>query len=233
MSLPGDRTSAHILVVDDETDILELAQRTLRLAGFTVSTAANGAEALRLASEESPNVVILDGMLPDIDGLDVCASLRDQIHPPAVLFLSARSSSADKVQALMLGGDDYLTKPFDLDELVARVHTLVRRSTLLPSTVVRVGNLELDDAARTVKMGAKSVRLTPTEYSLLRHLAANRDKIVSKSELYSQVWRYDYENSNGAVETYIAYLRKKLRRLGPDPIETVRGAGYRLSTPRS
>lgn len=217
-----------VLVVDDEEGVRELVKGALAFAGYDIYEAFNGEEALFAVEDHSPDIVILDIMMPGIDGLDVCTKLRAKPFPPSILFLSAKDSVSEKVEALLSGGDDYLTKPFDVDELLARVHTLYRRRIALNPSTVTLGKLHLDDTARSVTAKGVTVRLTPTEYSILRYLVANPDRMVPREELYSQIWRYEFDPKNGSVETYVSYLRRKMGKISKDLILTIRGEGYQI-----
>jgi two-component system OmpR family response regulator len=217
-----------VLVVDDEAGVRELVKGALSFAGYDIYEAFNGEEALYVVEDHSPDIVILDIMMPGIDGLAVCAKLRAKANPPSILFLSAKDSVSEKVEGLLSGGDDYMTKPFDVDELLARVHTLYRRRIALNPSTISHGKLILDDTARSVTSKGVTVRLTPTEYSILRYLVANPDRMVPRDELYSQIWRYEFDPKNGSVETYVSYLRRKLSKISGDIILTIRGEGYQI-----
>ena len=217
-----------VLVVDDEAGVRELVKGTLRFAGYDIYEAYNGKEALIAVEDHHHDIVILDIMMPGMDGLAVCAEIRTRPNPPSILFLSAKDSVSEKVEGLLHGGDDYMTKPFDVDELLARVHTLFRRRNALNPSMVSHGKLTLDDTARTVSSNGISVRLTPTEYSIFRYLVANPDRMVPREELYAQIWRYEFDPNNGSVETYVSYLRRKLSKISKDLILTIRGEGYQI-----
>jgi two-component system, OmpR family, response regulator len=223
-----------ILVVDDEPNITELVTMALRYEGFEVAAAATGRSALSTVEEFRPDLVILDVMLPDLDGFEVARLLgRDGVKVP-VLFLTARDAVEDKVRGLTLAGGDYVTKPFSIEELVARVRVLLRRSS---SDAERAGPLEfadlsLDDDIHEVRRGGVAVELTATEFRLLRYLMQNAPRVLSKAQILDHVWNYDFGGDTSNVETYISYLRKKVDALGPPLIQTVRGVGYRLASPR-
>ncbi|WTL12377.1 response regulator transcription factor [Kribbella sp. NBC_01505] len=221
-----------VLVVDDEENILAMLTTTLRFAGFDVASAATGSEALEQAREFRPEVIVLDVMLPDLDGFEVCRRLRrDGVDAP-VLFLTARDAREDKVAGLTLGGDDYVTKPFDLDELVARINVLLKRgrSVRQAGERLRAGRVELDPDTHEVWSGGELVDLSATEFQLLHYLMLNAGRVLSKAQILDHVWKFDFQGDSGIVETYVYYLRRKLD--GPDGqlIRTVRGAGYLLRT---
>jgi two-component system OmpR family response regulator len=221
-----------ILVVDDESSISDLIATSLRFVGFDVRTAATGAEALRVSEEFEPHAIILDVMLPDIDGFEVCRQIRNEGLHVGVLFLSAKDEMKDKVQGLTIGGDDYMTKPFSLEELVARLRALLRRIGVTEQTVddekIRFADLELNEATHEARRAGNLLELSPTEFTLLRYLLINSDRVVSKSQILDHVWDYDFGGDAGIVETYISYLRKKIDIYEPPLIHTVRGVGYRL-----
>jgi two-component system, OmpR family, response regulator len=220
-----------LLVVDDEPTVRELLSATLRFAGFTVTSAATGAAAVDSARREPPDLVLLDVMLPDMDGFDVVRKLRAGGGRVPVLFLTARDAPADKVQGLTLGGDDYVTKPFDLAELIARIRAILRRTG--GSTVDRldIGDLTLDPDSRQVTRAGREVRLSPTEFKLLHHLMRNAGHVVSKTEILDKVWQYDFGGDPSIVDTYISYLRRKVDTVEPRLIRTVHGVGYVLHRP--
>ncbi|WFB08995.1 response regulator transcription factor [Streptomyces sp. LX-29] len=233
----ADSGGATVLVVEDEPSIADVLAITLRFHGFTVLTAGGVHAAVELAREARPDAVLLDIALPDGDGRQVCRVLRAERADLAVVFLTARDAPAEVVHGLALGGDDYITKPFNVDEVVARVRAVLRR-TRPPAgpdapppprpPVLRHGDLELDEATYTVRRGGRSVDLTPTEFALLRHLVRHADRIVPKEQLLRHVWRYEHAVESTVVETYISYLRRKLDPLGPPLIRTRRGVGYGL-----
>ncbi len=214
-----------ILVVDDEENITFLLDSAMRHFGFDVRVAATGFEALSQVERFAPDVVLLDVMLPDLDGFEIVRRLRRDGHKVPVLFLTARDAVDDKVRGLTLGGDDYVTKPFSLEEVVARVQVILRRHGAGSSKLV-LGDLEMDDDAHVVRRGEQVVALSPTEYKLLRFLLVNTGRVVSKSQILDHVWQYDFDGQATVVETYISYLRKKIDTLGPPLIQTVRGVGY-------
>lgn len=228
----ADGSPVRALVVDDEATLSDLLQMALRYEGWDVRTAANGQQALQLAREFRPDVIVLDIMMPDIDGLEVLRRLRaDGLETP-VLFLTAKDSVDDRVVGLTAGGDDYVTKPFSLEELVARLRGLIRRSTLVISDTVnpeiQVGDLVLNEESYEVRRGDDSIELTATEFELLRYLMRNPRRVLSKSQILDRVWSYDFGGKSSIVEIYISYLRKKIDALGSPMIHTVRGVGYML-----
>jgi len=225
-----DSEAASILVVDDEENITYLLGTALRHFGYKVETDASGRAALLHAAELQPQLVLLDVMLPDLDGFEVCRRMRDSgLHMP-VLFLTARDATEDKVRGLTLGGDDYVTKPFSLEEVVARVRAILRRAGITSANDpgLTYEDLEMDDEAHQVRRAGQLVDLSPTEYKLLRYLLANAGRVLSKPQILDHVWEYDFGGEATVVETYISYLRRKLDPLGPPLIQTVRGIGYAL-----
>ena len=218
-----------VLVTDDEDNIRFLLDAALRHFGFDVILAANGREALGAVADDKPDLIVLDVMLPDLDGFEVCRRLRaDGVRVP-VLFLTARDGTEEKVRGLTLGGDDYVTKPFSLEEVVARVRAILRRANgEAPSSVLRFGDLEMDEDAHVVRRGGVEVDLSPTEYKLLRYLLINAGRVVTRAQILDHVWEYDFGGEATVVETYVSYLRKKLDPLGAPLIKTVRGVGYAL-----
>ena len=224
--MPGER----LLLVDDEDNLRSMLDAALRHHGFDVVPVANGRDALDRAADAEPDLIVLDVMLPDLDGFEVCRRLRaDGDHTP-VLFLTARDATADKVRGLTLGGDDYLVKPFSLEELVARVQALLRRAgnTRQDDSVYRCADLEMHDDAHRVLRAGQEVALSPTEYNLLRYLLINKDRVLSKPQILDHVWQYDFDGDGGVVETYIGYLRRKVDTAEPRLIQTIRGVGYTL-----
>jgi len=232
-----DLATQRILVVDDENSISELIATSLKFVGFDVRTAASGAQALQIAEEFKPHALILDVMLPDQNGFEVCRQLRNEGHNVGVLFLTAKDSTEDKIAGLTIGGDDYMTKPFSLEELVARLRALLRRTgatQVIPDDEkIRFADLELDEATHEVRRAGNLIDLSPTEFLLLRYLMINADRVVSKSQILDHVWQYDFRGDMGIVETYVSYLRKKIDIYDPALIHTVRGVGYRLRLPAS
>ena len=221
-----------ILVVDDEPNITDLVAMALRYEGFEVETAGTGGAALTAVDAFRPELIILDVMLPDLDGFAVTERLQAARSKVPVLFLTARDAVEDKVRGLTLGGDDYVTKPFSLEELVARVRVLLRRSgTGEEAGPMIFADLELDDDTHEVRRDGTPVELTATEFRLLRYLMQNAPRVLSKAQILDHVWDYDFGGDANIVETYVSYIRKKLDALGPPLIQTVRGVGYRLNAP--
>lgn len=228
-------TVARILVVDDEPYITDLLGAALRFEGFSVDVAGTGQEAIAMAQRSSHDLVLLDVMLPDLNGTEVCRRLRaDGVRTP-VLFLTARDATEDKVAGLTMGGDDYVTKPFSLDELVARIHAVLRRTSGLAetaSTRLRFADLEMDDDTHEVWRQGVLIELTATEFNLLRYLLENARRVMSKSDIVDNVWTYEFDGDPNIVETYISYLRKKIDSFDPPLIHTIRGVGYSLRIAR-
>lgn len=229
-------TPARLLVVDDEATVRQLLSAALRFAGFEVSSAATAGEAVTSAAEEPPDLVLLDVMLPDADGFEVARRLRERHRPGhsgpvPVLFLTARDRQADKVAGLSLGADDYVTKPFDLEELIARIHAILRR-TQGHQVVVTVGELVLDAEGHQVTRAGQPVRVSATEFRLLRYLMENAGRVVSKAQILDRVWQYDFGGDASIVDTYISYLRRKVDTGEPKLIHTVHGVGYVIREPR-
>ena len=225
---------ARVLVVDDEPNITELVSMALRYEGFSVKTAATGRAALTAVSQFSPALVILDVMLPDIDGLEVLRRLNSAGHRVPIIFLTARDATEDKVHGLTVGGDDYVTKPFSIEELVARVRVVLRRHGAAgqESGRLQLADLELDDEAHEVRRAGRVIDLTTTEYRLLRYLLINAGRVLTRSQILDHVWHYDFGGDASVLETYISYLRRKIDRQGPPLVQTVRGVGYVLRAPR-
>ena len=226
----GKRDSTRILVVDDEESITDLLTTALRYEGFAVDAAHSGREALAAVTSFRPHLMVLDVMLPDFDGFDVARRLSDQRERVPVLFLTARDTTEDRVRGLTLGGDDYVSKPFSLEELIARVRAILRRTKATQDESARLAftDLEMDDDLHQVWRGGRPVELTATEYKLLRYLLINAPRVLSKAQILDHVWNYDFGGEANIVETYISYLRKKIDREGPPLIHTVRGVGYCL-----
>jgi len=222
-----------ILVVDDEPRITDLVAMALRYEGFDVATAGTGRAGLKLVEEFRPALVVLDVMLPDMDGFAVTERLAaDRVKVP-VLFLTARDAVEDKVRGLTLGGDDYVTKPFSIEELVARIRALLRRTDpVAESGPLVFVDLELDEETHEVRRAGTTVELTATEFRLLRYLMQNAPRVLSKAQILDHVWQYDFGGDANIVETYVSYLRRKVDGIGPPLIQTVRGVGYRLAVPR-
>jgi two-component system OmpR family response regulator len=224
--------TANLLVVEDDPTLRELLAASLRFAGFAVSTTASGAEAVRMATRLPPDLVVLDVMLPDLDGFEVLRRLRNGGGEVPVLFLTARDAGEDKVTGLTAGGDDYVTKPFRLEELIARIRAILRRTAGASRETLAVGDLELDPAARLVTRSGDVISLSPTEFTLLRFLMENADRVLERARILHQVWRYDFGGDASIVESYISYLRRKVDNREPRLIHTVRGIGYVLRRPR-
>ena len=218
-----------VLVVDDEPSIRDLLSRQLRFAGFSVAAVGNGNDAVIAAEKSSPDIILLDVMLPDMNGFSVTKAIRAKGIDVPVLFLSARDEEADRVTGLTVGGDDYVTKPFGLDEVVARIHAILRRSkkTEAEPSTIEVGEIKIDEDAHDVFVNGEVVDLSPTEYKLLRFLMSNPNRVLSKEQIIDHVWHYDFNGEMGIVESYISYLRKKLDPVTTEPlIRTKRGVGY-------
>ena len=226
-------TTARLLLVDDEDNLRSMLEAALRHSGFEVHPVANGRDALEAVPVVQPDLIVLDVMLPDLDGFDVCKRLRTSGDRTPVLFLTARDATDDRVRGLTMGGDDYLVKPFSLEELVARIIAVLRRSGLDPTADdLRCADLQMDDDAHLVLRGGTEVNLSPTEYNLLRYLLVNKGRVVSKAQILDHVWDYDFGGDGGVVETYIGYLRRKLDTIEPRLIQTIRGVGYTLRVPQ-
>ena len=224
--------SPRLLVVDDEATILELLSGSLRLAGFEVVTAASGAAAVRAATASRPDLVLLDVMLPDGDGFEALRRIRSGGSEVPVIFLTARDEVPDRVNGFAVGGDDYVTKPFSLEELLGRIRAVLKRTGAGgPRARLRVAGLELDEAAHEVKRDGALVELTPTEYRLLRFLMVNAGRVVSKGEILAHVWEHDPDRDDNAVEPVLSYLRRKVDQGEPRLINTVRSFGYILRIP--
>jgi two-component system OmpR family response regulator len=224
-----------VLVVDDEPNIIDVVSMALRYHGFDVAAARTGGEALTQARQWHPHVMVLDVMLPDMDGFEVARRLSDEGAGVPILFLSARDTTADKVRGLTTGGDDYVTKPFSLEELIARLRVILRRSGAhdAASSAMRFADLELDEDTREVTRGGEPIELTATEFRLLRYLMLNPRRVLTRAQLLDHVWSYDFGGDARVLETYISYLRKKIDA-GREPLlHTVRGVGYTLRLPRS
>jgi two-component system OmpR family response regulator len=228
----ADGSPIRVLVVDDEASLTDLLQMALRYEGWEIKTAADGSTAIATARDFRPDAVVLDIMLPDIDGLQVLQRMRADGNDVPVLFLTAKDSLDDRIAGLTAGGDDYVTKPFSLEEVVARLRGLIRRSTLTvdanESPVLAVGDLELDEDSHEVRRAGRLIELTATEFELLRYLMRNPRRVVSKSQILDRVWDYDFGGKSSVVEIYISYLRKKIDAEGAPMLHTVRGAGYMI-----
>ena len=229
MTVNGNGVEQRILVVDDERSIVDAVATALRYEGYEVEEAYNGRDALDAVARFEPDLVVLDWMLPDIEGIQVGRRLREQGFKTAVLFLTAKDATENKVEALRAGGDDYVTKPFSLAEIVARIQAILRRTAgALPGDVLRFDDLVLDEKRHEVFRGDTPITLTATEFSLLRYFMLNPRQVLSKGQILQNVWRYDFGGNSNVVETYVSYLRRKLHAAGPPVIKTVRQAGYML-----
>ena len=222
-----------VLVVDDEPSITDLVALALRYEGFTVEKAATGRAALASVGRFKPDLIVLDVMLPDLSGLDVLRRLSAEGRRVPVIFLTARDATEDKVHGLTVGGDDYVTKPFSIEELVARVRAVLRRhgDEGERDSKLTFVDLELDDDAHEVRRAGELIELTPTEYRLLRYLLANAGRVLTRNQILDHVWDYDFGGEASVLETYISYVRRKVDRFDPPLIQTVRGVGYVLRTP--
>jgi two-component system OmpR family response regulator len=223
-----------LLVVDDEPFLRDAVAASLRFLGFEVSTAETGTQALRQARDHPFDLIVLDVMLPDTDGFEIVRRLRGEGNNVPVIFLTARDTQADKVTGLTIGGDDYVTKPFGLEELAARVRTVLRRARPAEASaaVLTFSDIELDQDSYEVRRCGELIELSPTEFRLLRFLMLNPGRVMTRAELLDHVWDYDFGGSSTVVATYVAYLRRKLAQHGPDVIHTQRGVGYSLRLPR-
>jgi two-component system OmpR family response regulator len=227
---------ARLLVVEDEPNILELLSASLRYAGFEVITAAGGTEAVQAAQRHRPDLIVLDVMLPDMDGFDVIRRLRGGGARIPVVFLTARDGTDDKVRGLTLGGDDYVTKPFSLEEVIARIKAVLRRTRgegAEPTPRLKFADLELDEESHEVWRGGGLVQLSPTEFKLLRYFMSNANRVLSKMQILDHVWDYDFRGDTGIVESYVSVLRRKIDTMEPRLIHTLRGVGYVLRLPSS
>ncbi|WP_278044244.1 response regulator transcription factor [Herbihabitans rhizosphaerae] len=222
MSQPPTR----VLVVDDESYLADLVATALRYEGFDTATAGTSAEAISTAAEFAPDLIVLDVMLPDGSGVQTCERLRRNGNEAPVVFLTARDATEDKIAGLTAGGDDYVTKPFSLEELILRIRAVLRRTKSGPASVITFADLEIDDDAHTVRRHGQPVELTPTEYKLLRFLAVHAGKVVSKRQILDHVWEYDFGGNDAVVQTYISYLRRKIDSIDPPLIHTVPRIGY-------
>ncbi|GHF62293.1 two-component system OmpR family response regulator [Amycolatopsis bartoniae] len=229
------RRQARLLVVDDEPNMVELLAGSLRFAGFEVTTADDGPSALTQARRHRPDLLVLDVMLPGLDGFGVVRRLRAEGMRAPVLFLSARDAPEDKVTGLSLGGDDYVTKPFSLDELVARIEAVLRRTDPRDTRPPRlaVADIELDEGSHEVFKAGQPVELSPTEFRLLRYFMLNAGRVLSKQQILEGVWQFDFSGNNSVIESYVSYLRRKIDTTEPRLLRTVRGVGYQLRPPRT
>ncbi|HUB75830.1 MAG TPA: response regulator transcription factor [Solirubrobacteraceae bacterium] len=232
--LAGEEEPLRVLVVDDEPNIVDVISMALRFEGFAVESAGSGADAIAAVAQHRPSVIVLDVMLPDIDGFEVARRLAGARAGVPIIFLTARDATEDIVHGLTLGGDDYMTKPFSLEELVARIRTILRRSGIAEpeSSRLAFADLELDEDTREVARGGRPIELTATEFRLLRYLMLNPKRVLTRAQLLDHVWQYDFGGDARVLETYISYLRKKVDVEKPPLIHTVRGVGYALRLPR-
>ena len=229
--LRPDGTPIRVVAVDDEPSLIELLSMAMRYEGWDVHTATTGTEAVRVAREVRPDALVLDMMLPDFDGLEVMRRVRTEQPDVPVIFLTARDGVADRIAGLTAGGDDYVTKPFSLEEVIARLRGLLRRSgatTARPDTQIVVGDLILDEDSHEVTRAGEPIKLTATEFELLRYLMRNPKRVLSKAQILDRVWNYDFGGQANVVELYISYLRKKIDNGRAPMIHTLRGAGYVL-----
>ena len=232
----SDVPEARLLVVDDEPNIVELLAASLRFAGFEVHTAANGTAALKQAAAVSPDLVVLDVMMPGLDGFEVVRRMRQEGITAPVLFLTARDAVEDRITGLTLGADDYVTKPFSRGEVLARIRAILRRAGLsveAGTELLTFADIELDEDAHEVRKAGEHVELSPTEFKLLRYLMSNPGRVLSKAQILDHVWHYDFGGEATVVESYISYLRRKVDTTEPRLLHTVRGVGYVLRQPRS
>ncbi len=227
--------TTRVLVVDDEVYLVDLVATALRYEGFEVRKAITGRQAVEEAAEFHPQLVVLDVMLPDFDGFEVARRLNAEGGRTPILFLTARDATEDKIRGLTVGGDDYVTKPFSLEELVARVRAILRRTEGQPpvGNVLKYADLEMDEDSHEVRRGQKVIDLTTTEYRLLRYLLANPQRVLTRAQIVDQVWEYDFDGDASVLDTYISYLRKKIDTAAPPLIQTVRGVGFVLRLPRA
>ncbi|MGO1412852.1 MULTISPECIES: response regulator transcription factor [unclassified Microbacterium] len=229
-------TAPRILVVDDEPNIRDLLSQSLQFAGFQVRTVINGAQTISAVLEEEPDMIVLDVMLPDMNGFSVTKRLRDAGYTAPILFLTAKDETEDKIKGLNAGGDDYVTKPFSLDEIVARIQAILRRTMLNEEEeqVIRAGELTMDQDTHDVYVGDTHIELSPTEFKLLRYLMLNPNRVLSKAQILDHVWEYDFNGDAGIVESYISYLRRKIDPQASEPlIQTKRGFGYMLKVDKA
>ncbi|MBO3663830.1 response regulator transcription factor [Microbacterium phosphatis] len=229
-------SAPRILVVDDEPNIRDLLSQSLRFAGFQVKTVGNGAATISAVLEEEPDLIVLDVMLPDMNGFSVTTRLRDHGFTAPILFLTAKDDTEDKIKGLNAGGDDYVTKPFSLDEIVARIQAILRRTMqdTEDEQVIRAGELTMDQDTHDVYVGDVQIDLSPTEFKLLRYLMLNPNRVLSKAQILDHVWEYDFNGDAGIVESYISYLRRKIDPHASESlIQTKRGFGYMLKVDKA
>jgi two-component system OmpR family response regulator len=232
VTAPAAVAEAKLLVVDDEPNIVELLSASLRFAGFDVASASNGADALQLARSFRPDLLVLDVMMPEMDGFDLVKRLRSDGSRTPVVFLTARDATEDKITGLTLGGDDYVTKPFSLEEVIARIRAVLRRTADGPTAPqaarVSFADIELDDETHEVWKDGAPVSLSPTEFKLLRYFLQNAGRVLSKAQILDHVWNYDFGGDANVVESYVSYLRRKVDTTEPRLLHTLRGVGYVL-----
>ena len=224
-----------ILIVDDEPNIRDLLTTSLRFAGFAVRAVGNGAQAISAVLEEEPDLIILDVMLPDMNGFGVTKRLRSAGYTAPILFLTAKDDTEDKITGLTVGRDDYVTKPFSLDEIIARIKAILRRTMAeTDDATIHVGELAMNQDTHEVTVGGEEIELSPTEFKLLRYLMLNANRVLSKAQILDHVWEYDFNGDVGIVESYISYLRRKIDDGAAEPmIVTKRGFGYMLKSPKA
>jgi two-component system OmpR family response regulator len=234
VAAPHTSSKRRVLVVDDEDNVTHLVSSALRFDGFETVTANSGTAALTAVAENDPDLIVLDVMMPGMDGLGVLQSLRSAGSQVPVIFLTARDAATDRIGGLKAGADDYVVKPFSIEELLARVHAVLRRSAPDEARegVLRIADLELDENSHEVTRGGVEIHLTATEFELLRYLMRNERVVLSKAQILDRVWKYDFQGQSNIVELYIGYLRKKVDTVEPKLIHTVRGAGYVIKAPR-
>jgi two-component system, OmpR family, response regulator len=227
---------ARLLVVEDDANIVELLSASLRFAGFEVAAATDGQQALRMAREFRPDLMVLDVMMPGIDGFEVVRRLTSEGNRCPVLFLTARDSVEDKIAGLTVGGDDYVTKPFSLDEVIARIRAVLRRTAAAPNAPaaerLTFADIELDDETHEAWKNGQLVSLSPTEFKLLRYFMHNAGRVLSKAQILDNIWNYDFGGDANVVESYVSYLRRKIDTTEPRLLHTLRGVGYVLRLPR-
>jgi two-component system OmpR family response regulator len=229
-------TNVKVLIVDDEPNIRELLSTSLRFAGFSIHAVGNGADAVAAAEKGEPDIILLDVMLPDMNGFAVTKKIRAMGITAPVLFLTARDDINDKITGLTVGGDDYVTKPFSLDEIIARINAILRRTKAgeQEDSMIEVGEISINQDAHEVFVNGEMVDLSPTEYKLLRFLMTNPNRVLTKAQILDHVWEYDFNGEMGIVESYVSYLRKKLDPLTTEPlIQTKRGIGYMYKSSKS
>jgi len=225
----------NILIVDDETNIRDLLLTSLRFAGFSAHAVANGAQAISAVLEQEPDLIVLDVMLPDMTGFGVAKRLRTSGFSAPILFLTAKDDTEDKITGLTVGGDDYVTKPFSLDEIIARINVILRRTLSTDrDALLQVGDISLDQDTHEVYVGETLIELSPTEFKLLRYLLLNPNRVLSKAQILDHVWEYDFNGDAGIVESYVSYLRRKIDpHTVESPIHTKRGFGYMFKPARA